>query len=181
MLKKLTKISGETIHDNSYWKYKKDKYEMPSGNHADYYYVDSRGASFVIPYYKNKFVFVNQYRYLNGKESLEFPGGGIKNEISASETALNELREEAGLLAKELHLIGDHNPYNGVTNEICSVYYCDDMLESKQDTDESEEIEIVMLTLDEIRNHIQKNIIWDGMTLAAWSLFINSKYFRGNL
>lgn len=181
MLKELKKISGETIHDNSYWKYNKDEYEMPSGNRSNYYYVDSRGASFVIPYFHNKFVLVNQYRYLNGRESIEFPGGGIKNGMSAYDTAMNELREEAGLVAENLHFIGEHNPYNGVTNEICSVFYADELISGKQDTDESEEIEVVMLSFEELTDYIGKNIIWDGMTLAAWSLLINSKFFRGKL
>ncbi len=179
MLKKLKKISGETIHDNSYWKYNKDEYEMPSGNRSDYYYVDSRGASFVIPFFEDKYIFVNQYRYLNKKESLEFPGGGIKDGMNAYDTAAKELKEEAGLTAKKLHLLGSHNPFNGVTNEICSVYYADELTKGSQDTDESEEIELVSLSMDEVKNYIKNNIIWDGMTLAAWSLLIYSKYFRG--
>lgn len=179
MLKKLEQLSSELVIDNKYWKYKIDEYKMPNGNIGNYHYVDSRGASFVIPYYKGLFYLVKQYRYLNGKTSIEFPGGGIKDKSNAKDTAIEELKEEAGLIADSINKIGEHNPYNGVTNEICHVFYTDNVKIAEQDLDESEEIEIIKLNYNEINNYIANNIIWDGMTLAAWSLFICSKYYKG--
>ena len=42
-----------------------------------YYYVFTHGSTFVIPVLKNlDIVMVEQHRYLNGKISIEFPGGG---------------------------------------------------------------------------------------------------------
>lgn len=177
-LRKLDRISESTVADNGYWKYKIDEYNLPSGKQGKYHYVDSRGSVFVIPYFEGKFTFVNQFRYLNQKESLEFPGGGVKEGDTPYETALMELKEEAGLISDKMDFIGSHNPFNGVTNEICNVYYTENLKQSEQNLDESEEIEIVRLSYNEVKDYIKQNRIWDGMTLAAWSLFVCSNFNR---
>lgn len=179
MLKKLKGISSETVVQNSYWDYKIDKYEMPSGNSGEYHYVDSRGATLIVPVIGNKVVFVRQFRYLNQKESIELPGGGIKSGLQPEENALEELKEEAGLKAGLVKKIGEYNPFNGVTNEICHVFAAFDCSRTETEPDESEEIEIMALTNDEINKMIGDNTIWDGMTLAAWSLYKYSKYYEG--
>ena len=179
MLKRLKGISSETVVKNSYWDYKIDKYKMPSGNTGEYHYVDSRGAILVVPVIGDKFVFVRQFRYLNQKESIELPGGGIKQGLSPEENALEELKEEAGLNSASLKKIGEYNPFNGVTNEICHVFAALDCSRTAAEPDESEEIEIMTLTNGEINEMISSNTIWDGMTLAAWSLYKCSKYYEG--
>jgi len=70
-----------------------------------------------------------------------------------------------------MHLIGKFNPFNGVTNEICSIYIASKFTQSEPKPDKSEEIEIYKLTKSEINKKIEKGEIWDGMTLAAWSIF----------
>ncbi|MGA2297723.1 MAG: NUDIX hydrolase [FCB group bacterium] len=171
MLKKPKQISSEIRLTNPYWDYNIDLYESPNGKEYEYHYVHSRGASFVIPKKHNTFVLIRQYRYLNRRESLEFPGGGIKPGKSDLETAIDELSEEAGYKAGSIKKIGEFNPYNGVTDEICSVFLAEGLLETKSKPDETEEFEIVELTKDEINAMIKSGEIWDGMTLAAWSLY----------
>ena len=41
-----------------------------------------------------RIILVNQYRYLNEKESLEFPCGGVKDGQSYEETAKHELEDK---------------------------------------------------------------------------------------
>ncbi|MDQ1266682.1 MAG: ADP-ribose pyrophosphatase, partial [Bacteroidota bacterium] len=86
--------------------------------------------------------------------------------------------EETGLIAKELILIGEYNPYNGVTNEICRIYIADNPERGIPEPEDSEEIEIIELTQIDFINKIKTGEIWDGMTLAAWSLYTASAYFQ---
>jgi hypothetical protein len=70
-------------------------------------------------------------------------------------------------------LIGEYNPYNGVTNEICHVFVAEGLeYINKFESDESEEFEILEMTGNEINKKIKSGEIWDGMTLAAWGLYI---------
>jgi ADP-ribose pyrophosphatase len=113
---------------------------------------------------------VNQYRYLLGKESMEFPCGSVKEGSTHEETAKVELREETGHEAKSLFLAGEFNPYNGVTDEMCSVYVARDLQYVGGTPDETEEFEILRVMPDEIETRIRSGIIWDGMSIAAWSI-----------
>ncbi len=179
MKDKYNTLSSKNIYSNPYWDYYLDKYIMPSGDEGDYHYVKSRGATMVVPLSISKnIILTKQFRYLNQKFSIEFPGGGIQHGLNALENAEKELLEETGYISRNIKKIGEFNPFNGVTNEICSIFVAKELTKSTPNPDESEEIEILELTPEEINDYIVNGKIWDGMTLAAWSLF-NVQYHEG--
>ena len=181
MKEKFTTLNTEILNDNGYWLYKHDKYIMPNGETGDFYYVNSRGATLIIPHTKrNTYILIRQYRYINKKFSLEFPGGGVKPNTGRLQNAREELKEETGMSAEKISLIGEYNPYNGVTDEICSIYYAEGLEAGETRFDDSEEIENVELTAGEIEENIRANEIWDGMTLAAWMLYKCSDFYIEN-
>ncbi len=160
---------------NPYWVYKKDIYTLPDYSNGEYHYVETSGSVVIIPFYSfDKIIMVNQYRYLNQRFSLEFPGGGSNAALSNEENAQKELSEEAGLYSNKIIKIGEFNPYIGVTNEICNVYVALDLIIKKMNADISEEFEIMTFSKKEIESKISLGEIWNGMTLAAWALFNNS-------
>lgn len=166
------KISEETRATNPWWRYKYDVVERSSRKKGEYHYVDTFGSAMVLPVHDDgSIVLVKQYRYLNDRESIEFVCGGVKENHTHEEMAAMELAEEAGLKAGSLECIGQFNPFNGVTNEICKVFVATQLTEIPPAPDETEEFEILTLSIDEIDNFISTNTIWDGMTLAAWTLF----------
>lgn len=170
--KKYKTLSSRLIFSNPYWDYRKDEYISPNLETTDFHFVDSKGACMIIPVLDNNtFVLVRQYRYLNKRFSVEFPGGGLKRSLSLIENALKELEEESGFTSNSMKVIGEFNPYNGVTNEICSVFIARELIKIKSNPDKTEEFEIICLEEKEIFDRIKSNEIWDGMTLAAWSLF----------
>jgi ADP-ribose pyrophosphatase len=170
-LRKWKKLSESVLFKNSWWTYKKDETELAHKKHGEYHYVHTNGSSMSIPILDDgRIVLINQYRYLNNRESLEFPCGGIKDMHTYEETAELELQEEAGYIAKEWQVIGEFNPYNGVTNEICRVYIAKNLSEVNSVPDETEEFEKVLLKPPEIDSRIATGIIWDGMTIAAWMI-----------
>jgi 8-oxo-dGTP pyrophosphatase MutT (NUDIX family) len=84
-----------------------------------------------------------------------------------------ELREETGHEAKSLLMVGEFNPYNGVTDEMCNVYVARDLKYVGGTPDETEEFEILRVTSNEIETRIRSGVIWDGMSIAAWSIAKN--------
>lgn len=177
-MNKFEQISSTVKFKNPYWEYKFDRYVLPSGGKGEYHYVNSRGASMVIPVTEDKeILLVNQYRYLNQRMSLEFPGGGVKENSSYEATALEELKEETGAICDDIYEVGQYNPFNGVTNEITKIYIAKIKKIDSKKPEETEDIDIRFVTVDEMEKAIAYNEIWDGMTLAAWSLFRYSKYF----
>jgi len=164
------KISEEHVVENPWWTYKRDIYELPSGQRGEYNYVYSNGSSLIIPVLDDgSIVLINQYRYLCERESLEFPCGGVKPGSTHDETAWHELVEETGYSAHQLVLLAQFNPYNGVTNEMCHVYVARGLHHVGGTPDDTEEFEVVHLKPPEIDERIAEGLLWDGMTLAAWS------------
>jgi ADP-ribose pyrophosphatase len=171
MLKRWKKLSTKVIYRNPWWTYKLDAFEIPDRFSGEYHYIHTNGSSMVIPLKdKGKMILVNQFRYLCDRESLEFPCGSVKDGKSYLETAHMELEEETGYQANIMEFIGEFNPYNGVTSEICKVFLAHQLHPTMTHPDETEEFEWVVYTPEEMDVMIGEKRIWDGMTLAAWML-----------
>lgn len=172
-LKKWKTLSQKTIFKNDHWSYNLDKFEIEGGYSGDYHFVHTLGSTLVVPFLnQNEIVLVNQYRYLNQRESIEFPCGSVESGLTIEENAIKELREETGYSGK-IELIGSFSPYSGVADEMCSVFLAKDLYHQPLKSDVTEEIEIVTLSIVEFEKLIKQNLIWDGMTLAAWIIAKN--------
>lgn len=165
------KLTESTLFQNPWWTYKRDTFELPNGKGGEYHYVHTGGASLIIPLSADgQLVLVKQYRYLCDRESLEFPCGGVKLEEGYEATAVHELAEETGFSADRMDVIGEFNPYNGVTNEICRIFLATGLHKVPQNPDVTEEFEQNLLVPGDFEKRVQSGEIWDGMTLAAWSI-----------
>ena len=172
MLTKLEGLSSEVVHSNPYWQYKRDSYRLRSGRETDYWYASTHGSVFILAEHADgRFVLTKQYRYLNQRESLEFPGGGLAEGVEPELQARAELEEEAGFQAKEWTYLGSFNPMNGLTNELCHVFHAHELLSTQARPEESEEFELHALSAAQIQDAIRSRELWDGMTLAAWALY----------
>jgi ADP-ribose pyrophosphatase len=176
MPRKFDNISSIIIAKNPYWEYRLDEYIKPDLSKGEYHYVWTPGSTFIIPMMNDDlFVMTRQWRYLNCCESIEFPGGGIAPGLSPEDNALKELAEETGFSANEIMRLGEFNPFNGVTNELCQVFIAKGLKKVDSVPDDSEEFEVLILSSNEIIYKIKMGEIWDGMTLAAWAMYIYKK------
>lgn len=171
MLKPWRQKSSEILYDNPWWTYKFDRFEIPGGVAGEYHYVHTDGSSMIVPVMDGgKILMVKQYRYLCRRESLEFPCGSVEKGNSHLEAAHLELAQETGFRAAAMEELGRFNPYNGVTDEICKVFLARELKSSVAEPDETEEFELLTLSVDEIESMIRDNTVWDGMSMAAWML-----------
>lgn len=170
-LKRWKTIAKHVVSQNPWWRYRRDEFLLPSGKLGEYHYVQTNGSAMVVPVNADGAVLlVNQYRYLLDRESIEFPCGSVKEGSSFDRTAWEELAEETGYSAGEMALVGEFNPYNGVTDEMCRVYLARDLRYVGGSPDETEEFELLWLRPEEIDARIRDGTIWDGMTIAAWAI-----------
>lgn len=169
-------LNQETLAENPYWSYLRDHYTLPGGQLGTYYYVHTPGSVMVVPLIDAETVLlVRQYRYLNRRESLEFPGGGQKSNQSALSAAQAELQEETGFSAKQWQQLGSFNPCKGITDEFCSVFLATDLYSTfRENEDPFEVTETERYSLSEMDGLIAKGEVWCGMTIAAWYLVRNA-------
>jgi 8-oxo-dGTP pyrophosphatase MutT (NUDIX family) len=170
-LQRWSRLAREIKFRNPWWTYLLESYALPSGTRGEYHYVHTNGSSMVIPIDETgRILLVNQYRYLCDRESMEFPCGSVKDGSTHDETAWGELAEETGYSARELFQVGEFNPYNGVTDEMCRVYVARHLQFVGANPDPTEEFELVRLTPTELEERIGDGSLWDGMTIAAWGI-----------
>ena len=148
-----------------------DQFEMPGGKKGNYFYMHTLGSALSIPVNdEGKIVMVKQYRYLTGDVSIELPCGGIKRDQNEEEAARAELIEETGYECAKIKKVGRFIPYNGLSDETCSVYIARKLHFVGAKPDATEQIEVMTVTPDEIDTLIKKGKILDGMTIAGWLL-----------
>ena len=170
--KKWSRLSSETLQTCPYYDFRHDRYRLPNGGEGDYYYIHIAGSTMVVPVRSDgQLVLVRQHRYLHGRPSLELPAGGIKRGRSPLETAEDELREEAGLRARSWQKLGEFAPCDGLSDEICHVFLAAELEEVPSAPEPTEELEMVTLGLAELRRQIATGELWDGMTIAALTLY----------
>ncbi|WP_187293871.1 NUDIX domain-containing protein [Gloeobacter kilaueensis] len=165
-------LERRTLAANPYWSYCCDRYLAPNGEASDYYYVHTPGSVLAVPLFDAQTVLmVRQYRYLNGRTSLEFPGGGCKAGRTPLACAQDELQEETGYRAAHWQELGGFNPCKGLTDEWCSVYLCRDLHAAPLANSDPFEITAAeVVTMASIPERIRGGDIWCGMTIAAWYL-----------
>ena len=173
MPQRLKKISEETIHENPWWKAKHDVFEFKDGETGDYFYSELPGTAIIIPVLPDgRIVLVLQHRYLMDKQSIEFPGGGVKEGQAPIEAAKNELFEETGCLTEDFKQIGVFEPSRGIMKNKTSVYIVQvtEQREPPSRDKTEEDMEILYRPPGDIDRMIQQHDIWCGMTIASWML-----------
>jgi ADP-ribose pyrophosphatase len=172
MPKHLKKLSEEIIHENPWTQYKHDTYEVPNGSEGNYYYVECPGMVKVVPVLPDgRIVLTLQHRYLQDKQSIEFPAGGVDVEEIASESAVREVLEETGYKTEELTKVGNFEPSNGLSKNEAHVYIASvSGDQGEQVLESTEDIEVLYRRPDEVEDMIRRGDIWDGATLAVWAL-----------
>ena len=174
MTKKWKKIEEKILDDNSYWKYKKDIFEFEDKKQDEYFYGEINDGVLMVPVLDDgRLVLVRQHRYLRDQTSLEFPKGRLFDSETPQVGAMRELQEETGFTSSNFLKAGSFDSLNSHFKQTMHVFVADELSQVKggQNLDLMEEgLEVVIRRIDEFEETIRRGEIWDGHTLAAWSL-----------
>ncbi|MDY0408370.1 NUDIX hydrolase [Virgibacillus soli] len=171
----MKKFEEKTIHTEKIFQGKVidlqiDDVQLPNGKTSKREIVKHPGAVAIIPLTTdNKIIFVEQYRKPLEKSLVEIPAGKLEVEESPEDTAIRELEEETGYTTKRLQYITSFYTSPGFANELMYLYVADDLvkMEHPPKGDEDEFVELIMLTLDEAKELVEKGRIHDAKTNYA--------------
>jgi 8-oxo-dGTP pyrophosphatase MutT (NUDIX family) len=110
---------------------------------------------------------VGQHRYTLEQYSWEIPEGGSPLGEDPMETARRELREETGLIAQDIQLLLSLHTSNSVTDEEGFIYLAKGLEAGQTEHEDTEDITVRKLPLEEAIEMAIKGEITDAMSLAG--------------
>ena len=148
---------------------------LPNGKTTEYDRLNHSGAVTIVPVDdKGNIYFVRQFRVGADADLLELPAGTLGRNEDPFDCATREVREEVGMAAKEISLLGDFFLAPGYSSEHMYVYLARDLVEDPLPGDEDEFLQVVQLSWEKVKEMIKTNQIKDGKTLAALLLLQES-------
>lgn len=171
------KVRGvKQIYENQFMKLEEDAITTAYGDEVLYSIVRKKPCALVIPWNGERFILEKLYRFSIREYSWEFPCGHFQGS-SVEETAINELKEEAGITAKKIKKIGVFHPANGFLDQECHAFLATELSYGQMSRDKSEKGMIIKkFTADEVEKMILDGKIRDGLTISAYTLLkLNKK------
>jgi len=162
-------ISSETVWSCPWYSVRQDGIITPDGKQGQYNTIMVNPAVWVIPVTDSgEIVLIRTYRYTVDDWCWEIVAGGLQEGKSLLETAVSELQEEIGGIAKKWQDLGRFYTANGFCNEE-GHYYLATGVELTQSTahESTEIIEIHTLPIAEVLRMVRSGEILDSPSVAA--------------
>jgi ADP-ribose pyrophosphatase len=105
-------ISSRQVHEGRLVRLREDRVVLPRGTEALYEFVEIKHGASTLAIEDNSDVWlVREWKYALGRPTIEVVSGGLEPGEDPVDGARRELREEAGLLAREMIPMGHVDPF----------------------------------------------------------------------
>jgi ADP-ribose pyrophosphatase len=162
-------ISFEPVLEHRWFRVRRETVELPTGRIVDDYFVAVRADFALVAAVTadDRIVLVRQWKQAIRAVTLELPGGVVDDGETPAAGAARELAEETGYACVELRGIGG-GPLDPSkeTNRVHLFLGTGAERRHRQALDETEEIEVVLLPVAELRDAIARGEI-DAPTSVA--------------
>ncbi len=155
--------------DNPWLSLHEDEVVNPGGGLSHYGKIHFKNLAIgIIPVDEHDHTWlVGQYRYVPDCYSWEIPMGGGPLHIDPLISAQRELKEETGLRAGHWERLMQLHTSNSVTDERGLVYVARDLTEGETEFEETEDLQIVRLPLEEAIERVLDGEITDAISVAG--------------
>ncbi|HVS94865.1 MAG TPA: NUDIX hydrolase [Puia sp.] len=162
-------LAQRQIYDNPWIGVTEYDVINPGGGTGIYGKVHYKGLAIgIVPIDEEGFVWlVGQYRFVLGAYSWEIPEGGGDPGVPPLESAKRELEEETGLHASDWSLLMEMHLSNSVSDEHAYVFLARGLRQGEAKPEETEQLAIRRMPLDEAYLLVEKGVITDSMSVAG--------------
>jgi ADP-ribose pyrophosphatase len=121
---------------------------------------------------QNNILLVRQFRYPVGRFLLEIPAGGIDPGEEPIDSVRRELQEEIGYLPRKIDKLGGFYTVPGYGTEYLHCFVATDLVPGRLTAEDTDDIELVRVSQDEIPQLIASGEICDAKSIAALLIFL---------
>lgn len=164
-------IKSEYLFSDTWFTVRNDTCERPDGKIIAPYYVYEfpTWVTAVALTEDGKVILERQYRHAIGEVAFEIPGGCVDESDHSLEDAIaRELREETGYTFSKYEYLGKTCANPSTNNNWMHMFLATGgKLVTEQELDDNEDIEIELLSIDELKQLLQENKIIQSMHVTA--------------
>ena len=164
-------LSSEYLFNDRWFKVRKDRCETPGGKIVDPYYVyDFTTWVGALPVTEDgKIIMIRQYRHALGEVCIEIPGGCVDDTDTSLEMAISrELLEETGYTFSSIEHLGKISPNPSTNTNYLHMFRARGGKKvAAQHLDENEEIEVLEMTIEELKQLLRTNKLLQSMHVSC--------------
>jgi ADP-ribose pyrophosphatase len=162
-------IQSREVYDNKWIKVTEYEVINPSGGKGIYgkVHFKNRALGILAMDDEHNIYLVGQYRFVLDQYSWEIPEGGGPLEENPLDAAKRELKEETGLEAEHWEKLMDFHLSNSISDEFGHVYLARGLQHGKSRPEETEDITVKKVSLDQAYQMVIRGEITDSMSVAA--------------
>jgi ADP-ribose pyrophosphatase len=166
-------LNTREIYRNKWIRLREDEIERTGGDRGIYSVVDKQDCAIILPIQHGQIYLVEQFRYTVQRRCLELPQGGWEmDDVDPEALARGELREETGLIAERLTLLGTLYIAYGFVNQKQYVFLAEGLTQGQPDFDpEEHDLIVSRMPIAQFEDLLLTGAISDASTLAAWGLY----------
>lgn len=165
-------LKSEYLFKDLWFTVRTDSCQRPDGKIVEPYYVYEfpTWVTAVALTEDGKVIMERQYRHGLGEVAFEIPGGCVDDTDNSLEDAIaRELLEETGYTFSKYEYLGKTCANPSTNNNWMHIFLATGGKRvSEQELDENEEIEIHLMSLDEVKQLLQENKIIQSMHVTAF-------------
>jgi len=166
-------LSTREVYRNPWLRLREDEIERSNGTRGVYGVVEKDDCAVILPIDGDSIYLVEQFRYTIQQRSLEMPQGGWETaEVDPEELARGELREETGLVAGRMTLLGTMWIAYGFARQPQHVYLATGLTMETSDPDpEEHDLVVRRVAIADFEQMMVDGTIRDSCSIAAWGLY----------
>ena len=169
-------MSSREVYRNPWMIVREDDVQRADGSPGIYGVIDKPTYALVVARDGDSYRLVEQFRYPIGLRRWEFPQGTARGtldgeEPDAADLAAQELREETGLQASSMVVLGQLDVAPGMSSQRGWVWLATGLTQGEHDREpEEQDMHSAWFTGPQIEAMIRAGEITDAQTIAAWTL-----------
>jgi 8-oxo-dGTP pyrophosphatase MutT (NUDIX family) len=171
-------VASREIYRNSWFSLREDDIRRPDGSDGIYAVLDKPTYALVIAKDGDRFHLVEQFRYPLGLRRWEFPQGTAPDleHLEPLALATRELREETGLRAETMTLLGQLDVAPGMTSQRGWVVLATGLTEGAHAREhEEQDMHSAWFSRGEVEQMMRDGEITDAQSIAAYALLMLSE------